>query len=149
MPNFQQVIAVGHLGADPEIRHSPTGTAIANLRLAVTEKWKDKATGEQKEQTEWIRVSVFGPSAEKYVGQYLSKGDVVMVKGKMQTRKWQDSAGQDRYTTEVIADRFGGVQGIGGGKRQATQQQPKDYAASHNAQAPNDSAVPFNDEIPF
>lgn len=115
MPNFAQTIIVGHLGQDPEIRFTQSGNAVANFSVAVTEKWKDQQ-GQPQEYTEWYRVVAWGKQAENYIGPYLKKGEVVMVRGKMKTRKWQDQQGNDRYSTELEADRFGGVTGMGGKK---------------------------------
>lgn len=95
-----KVIILGRVGQDPEVRYSPSGTAFANLTVATSEQWRDKQTGEQKEQTEWHRVAVVGKLAE-VVGQYVKKGDQVYFEGMLRTRKWQDQTGQDRYTTEI------------------------------------------------
>jgi single-strand DNA-binding protein len=104
MASVNKVILVGNLGADPETRYMPSGDAIANIRLATTDKWKDKQSGEQKEATEWHRVAFFGRLAE-IVGQYCKKGSQVYIEGRIRTRKWQDKeSGQDRYSTEIVAD---------------------------------------------
>src|SRR5574337_1763237 len=103
MASVNKVILVGNLGRDPETRYAPSGDAICNITLATTDNWKDKATGERKEQTEWHRVVFFGKLAE-IAGQYLKKGSQVYVEGSLRTRKWQDQSGQDRYTTEIRAD---------------------------------------------
>ena len=103
MASVNKVILVGNLGADPETRYAPSGDAICNIRLATTDTWKDKASGEKKEATEWHRVSFYGRLAE-IAGQYLKKGSQVYVEGSLRTRKWQDKDGQDRYTTEIRAD---------------------------------------------
>ena len=111
-----KVILVGNLGADPETRYMPSGDAIANIRLATTDKWKDKQSGEMKEATEWHRVSFFGRLAE-IAGQYLKKGSPVYIEGRIRTRKWQDKeTGADRYSTEIVAENMqllGGRQGMG------------------------------------
>lgn len=96
---------IGNLGADPEIRSLNNGDKVANLRLAVSERWKDKATGERKEKTEWVSVVVFG-SLVGIIEQYVKKGSKIFVSGKMQTRKWSDQSGQDRYSTEVVLQGF-------------------------------------------
>jgi single-strand DNA-binding protein len=106
--NVNKVIVVGHLGRDPEIKHLPSGTALATMSVATTEKWKDKVSGERKEETEWHRVVVFGRSAD-YVGQFAKKGSLVYVLGKLKTRKWQDAEGNDKYSTEVVVDFRGEV----------------------------------------
>ena len=103
MASVNKVILVGNLGKDPEVRYTADGAAIANITLATTDTWKDKTSGEKKEATEWHRVAFFGKLAE-IAGQYLKKGRSVYVEGRIRTRKWQDKEGQDRYTTEIIAD---------------------------------------------
>jgi single-strand DNA-binding protein len=103
MASVNKVIVVGNLGADPETRFLPSGEAVTNIRVATTDKWKDKASGEMKEATEWHRISFFGRLAE-IAGEYLKKGSQVYVEGSLRTRKWQDKDGQDRYSTEIRAD---------------------------------------------
>ena len=113
--SVNNVILIGNLGKDPETRYTPDGAAITNITLATTDTWKDKATGEKKEATEWHRVSFFGRLAE-VAGQYLKKGRPVYIEGRIRTRKWQDKEGQDRYTTEIIADEMkmlGSREGMG------------------------------------
>ena len=105
MASVNKVIVVGNLGADPETRFLPSGEAVTNIRVATTDKWKDKASGEMKEATEWHRISFFGRLAE-VAGEYLKKGSQVYVEGSLRTRKWQDKDGQDRYTTEIVADQM-------------------------------------------
>ena len=100
MASVNKVILIGNLGADPESRFAPSGDAICNIRLATTENWRDKSTGERREATEWHRVSFYGKLAE-IAGQYLRKGSQVYIEGSLRTRKWQDKDGQDRYTTEI------------------------------------------------
>lgn len=100
MASVNKWIGVGHLGKDPEVRYTAGGDAVANFSIACTESWKDKNTGEKKEQTEWVRISVFGKLAE-ICGQYLKKGSQVYIEGAIRTRKWTDKDGQDRYTTEI------------------------------------------------
>ena len=110
-----KVIIVGNLGNDPETRYMPSGSAVTNLSVATNESWKDKQTGEQKERTEWHRVAMFGRLAE-IAAEYLRKGSQVYIEGKLRTRKWQDQSGNDRYSTEVIADEMqmlGGRSGAG------------------------------------
>lgn len=108
MAGVNKVILIGHLGADPEIRRTQAGDPIANMRIATSETWRDKDTGERKERTEWHTVVVFNENAAKFAEQYLKKGAKVYVEGQLQTRKWQDQSGQDRYTTEVVLQRFRG-----------------------------------------
>ena len=103
MASVNKVILIGNLGKDPELKFLPSGQPVANFSIATSEKWKDKSTGETKEQTEWHNIIMFGKLAE-IAGQYLKKGSSVFVEGRLQTRKWQDKNGQDRYTTEIIAN---------------------------------------------
>lgn len=121
MASVNKVILVGNLGKDPETRYAPSGDAICNITLATTDTWRDKASGEKREATEWHRVVFFGKLAE-IAGQYLRKGSQVYVEGSLRTRKWQDKDGQDRYTTEIRADEMkmlGSRQGMGGGDESA------------------------------
>ncbi|NMP28528.1 single-stranded DNA-binding protein SSB1 [Rahnella sp. SAP-1] len=108
-----KVILVGNLGQDPEVRYMPNGGAVANITLATSETWRDKATGEQKEKTEWHRVVLFGKLAE-VAGEYLRKGSQVYIEGALQTRKWTDQAGVEKYTTEVVVNVGGSMQMLGG-----------------------------------
>jgi len=116
MASVNKVILVGNLGADPETRYMPSGDAITNIRIATTDRWKDRQSGEMKEATEWHRVSFFGRLAE-IAGQYLKKGSPVYIEGRIRTRKWQDKeTGQDRYSTEIVAENMqllGSRQGMG------------------------------------
>src|SRR3954454_5443160 len=102
---INKVILVGNLGADPETRAMPSGTTVANLRIATSESWRDKQSGEQQERTEWHRVVLFGRLGE-IAAEYLKKGSQVYIEGSLRTRKWQDKEGQERYTTEIVADRM-------------------------------------------
>jgi len=119
--SVNKVILIGNLGADPEIRRTQDGRPIANLRLATSESWKDKNTGERKEKTEWHRVVIFNENLCRIAEQYLKKGSKVFIEGALQTRKWQDQSGQDRYSTEVVLQGFRGEmtlldsRGSGGG----------------------------------
>ena len=117
MASVNKVILVGNLGADPETRYMPSGDAVTNIRLATTDRYKDKQSGEFKEATEWHRIAFFGKLAE-IAGQYLRKGSSVYIEGRIRTRKWQDQSGQDKYSTEIVADQMqmlGARQGGGGG----------------------------------
>lgn len=172
-----KVILVGNLGGDPEVRYMPSGGAVANITVATSESWRDKATGEQREKTEWHRVALFGKLAE-VAGEYLRKGSQVYIEGQLQTRKWQDQSGQDRYTTEVVVQGFNGVMQMlggrqqggmqsqqGGGMNQQSQQggwgQPQQPAMQQHKpqqqqQAPqqsqpqyNEPPMDFDDDIPF
>lgn len=134
MKGVNKVIVVGNLGNDPETRHMPSGGAVTNISVATSESWKDKQTGENKEKTEWHKVAMFGRLAE-IAAEYLRKGSQVYIEGKIRTRKWQDKEGNDRYTTEIIADQ---MQMLGGkGEKSAPQQSPA---------APKDD---FDDDLPF
>jgi len=117
--SVNKVILVGNLGADPEIRRTQDGRPIANLRVATSESWRDKATGERREKTEWHRVVIFNEGLCRVAEQYLKKGSKVYLEGSLQTRKWQDQSGQDRYSTEVVLQGFNSVltmlDGRGGG----------------------------------
>ena len=143
-----KVILVGNLGKDPEVRYSPSGSAMANVTLATTESWKDKQTGEKQEKTEWHRVVFFNRLAE-IVGEYLKKGSQVYVEGRLQTRKWQGQDGQDRYTTEIVANEMQMLGGRAGGGT-------SDWGASQDSGAgqstPPSSSPPaddFDDDVPF
>lgn len=143
-----KVIIVGNLGRDPETRYMPSGGAVTNLRIATSESWKDKQSGEQQERTEWHSVAMFGRLAE-IAAEYLRKGSQVYIEGKLRTRKWQDKqTGQDRYTTEIIADEMQMLGGKGGAAASAP------AAASRQAAAVNDMdggppGGDFDDDIPF
>ena len=150
-----KVILVGNLGKDPEIKYTASGAAIANLTIATTDSWNDKQTGEKVEKTEWHRVVAFQRLAE-IMGEYLKKGGQVYIEGRLQTRKWQDQSGQDRWTTEVVAndmqmlggrggDAGGGQQQGGGGGGFRNNPQPQQQAASKPA-TENDFS---DDDIPF
>jgi single-strand DNA-binding protein len=114
MASVNKVILVGNLGADPEVRYLPSGDAVANIRLATTDRYKDKASGEFKEMTEWHRVAFFGRLAE-IVSEYLKKGSSVYIEGRIRTRKWQAQDGTDRYSTEIVADQMQMLGGRSGG----------------------------------
>lgn len=140
-----KVILVGNLGKDPEVRYMPSGSAAANVTLATSESWKDKQTGEQKERTEWHNIVFFGRLAE-IAGEYLKKGSQIYVEGSLRTRKWQDKSGNDRYTTEIVANEMqmlGSRGGSGGGGGYS--QEPANAPASSSSGAGMD----FDDDIPF
>ena len=147
---------IGRLGNDPEIRYMPDGKAAANISIGCSEKWKDKQTGEQKERTEWVRCSAFGKLAE-IMGEYLRKGSLVYISGKMQTRKWQDQSGQDRYTTEIVVSEMkmlgGKSDNQGGQAPQQQHQQQGGWGQPQQQQAPqqqyNEPPMDFDDDIPF
>lgn len=144
-------ILIGHLGQDPEIRYMPSGGAVANLTLATSESWRDKQTSEMKDRTEWHRVCIFGKLAE-IAGEYLRKGSQVYIEGSLQTRKWTDQSGQDRYTTEVVVNVGGTMQMLGG--NQAGSQKPQQSAQQPQQpkqQTPqyHEPPMDFDDDIPF
>jgi len=155
MASVNKVIIIGNLGRDPETRYMPEGSAITNISVATTEKWKDK-NGEMQEKTEWHRVAFFGKLAE-IAGEYLKKGSQVYVEGRLQTRKWQDKDGQDKYMTEIVANQMqmlGSRQGTGsGGSRAAEAGSGEEGGGSRPAsKAPAKSGGKFDDfedDIPF
>jgi single-strand DNA-binding protein len=122
---INKVILIGHLGQDPETRAMPSGSAVANLRVATTESWRDKQSGETKESTEWHNVALFGRTAE-VAAQYLRKGSQVYIEGRLRTRKWQDKQGNDRYTTEIVANDMQMLGGRGGGGGMAESRDSRD-----------------------
>ena len=137
---------VGNLGKDPEVRYMPNGNAVANITLATTESWKDKTSGEQQEKTEWHRVVMFKRLGE-IAGEYLKKGSQVYIEGKLQTRKWQDNSGNDRYTTEIVASDMQMLGGRGGGGSSASFS--SDSAPSQSAPVTAAAGGEFDDDIPF
>ena len=167
MASVNKVILIGNLGQDPEVKYMPSGGAVANISIATTENWKDKASGEKKEKTEWHRVVFFNRLAE-IVGEYLRKGSSVYIEGQLRTRKWQDQSGADRYSTEIVAREMtmlGGKSGGssdfspppqqaqqgGGAPQQSAQQAPSQGGGQQQGGAP---AAPqnfdnFDDDIPF
>lgn len=150
MASVNKVIVVGNLGKDPETRFLPDGKAVCSFSVATTDKWTDKASGEKKEQTEWHRISAFGRLAE-ICGEYLKKGSQVYIEGKLRTRKWQDKEGQDRYTTEIIADAMqmlGSRSGMGGEGR-AEMREPAAAGESRPAKKPAGQFQDMDDDIPF
>ena len=145
---INKVIIVGNLGGDPETRYMPSGSAVTNLTVATNESWKDKQTGEQKDRTEWHKVAMFNRLAE-IAAEYLRKGSQVYIEGKLRTRKWQDKSGQDRWTTEIIADEMqmlGGRGGAGGGGSAPMSSGQDSGPPSTPPQAGPDD---FDDDIPF
>ena len=147
MASVNKVILVGNLGRDPEVRYMPDGGAIANVSVATTDVWKDKS-GEKQERTEWHRVAFFGKLAE-IAGEYLKKGSQIYVEGRLQTRKWQDKDGQDKYTTEIVADRMqmlGSRSGGGGGSADMPSSNGGGAGSSKQGGGKFDD---FPDDIPF
>jgi len=166
MASVNKVILVGNLGRDPEVRYTPDGAAICNVSIATTSQWKDRASGERREETEWHRVVFYNRLAE-IAGEYLRKGRSVYVEGRLKTRKWQDKeTGADRYSTDIVADQMqmlGGRDGGGGdaggdsggfsqppARRAPQQQRPRPAApAAPPAAAPASSLADMDDDIPF
>lgn len=155
---INKVILIGNLGQDPEVRYMASGAAVANITLATSESWRDKQTDEKKERTEWHRVVLIGKLAE-VAGKHLKKGTQVYLEGKLQTRKWQDQSGQERYSTEVLVDSFTGVMQMLGGSSQGNQvpqstrqQQGKPAAqpATSSTQGGyNEPPIDYDDDLPF
>jgi len=161
--SVNKVILIGHLGADPEVRRLNSGSPVVNIRVATSESWRDKQTGERKEKTEWHNVVIFNEHVAKVVEQYAKKGMKVYVEGQLQTRKWQDQSGNDRYTTEIVLANFKGEfqmlesRGGDGGNRQDNQSQGFGQGAG-NGRGGGDyrqqsgggrSSRELDDEIPF
>lgn len=167
---INKVIILGNLGGDPEVKYMPNGDAVANITVATSETWKDKGTGQQQERTEWHRIVAFRKLAE-IMGEYLRKGSQVYIEGKLQTRKWQDQNGQDRWTTEIVAEDMQMLGGRGNGGQQGGQQQgaapqqggyqpAPQQQGGHQAQPqttgpqggkvnPQEPPIDFDDDIPF
>jgi single-strand DNA-binding protein len=153
-----KVIIVGNLGQDPDTKAMPSGMSVTNLRIATSESWKDKTSGEMKEQTEWHSVAMFGRLAE-IAGEYLRKGSQVYIEGRLRTRKWQDKSGNDRYTTEIVANemqmlgsRGGGGMGGGGGGGGGERSSPAPRDSGGDFGEPVKSSTEkadFDDDIPF
>ncbi|HEN1095796.1 TPA: single-stranded DNA-binding protein [Escherichia coli] len=144
-----KVILVGNLGQDPEVRYMPNGGAVANITLATSESWRDKQTGEMKEQTEWHRVVLFGKLAE-VAGEYLRKGSQVYIEGQLRTRKWTDQAGVEKYTTEVVVNVGGTMQMLGGRPQNTAQPDNKSQPQPQStgaAPAAGNEPPPFEDDI--
>lgn len=146
--SVNKVIIVGNLGNDPEVRQFPNGGSVCNLSIATSETWKDKNTGERKEKSEWHRVAIFSEGLVKVAQNYLKKGSKVYLEGKLQTRKWQDQSGADKYTTEIILQGFDAklvmLDGKSGGNDQG------DYQSDQSSgKRQEDFGQDFNDEIPF
>ncbi len=150
--SLNKCMFIGNLGADPEIRRTPSGGAVANMRLACSETWRDKATGERREKTEWVSVVVFNDNLVKVIEQYVKKGSKLYVEGQLQTRKYQDKSGQDRYSTEVVLQGFGGQITLLDSPRSdaAPSRQAGQYQGEHPAKGIAGSRpTDFDSEIPF
>ena len=148
---INKVILIGNLGKDPEVKYMPSGDPVTNITLATSETWKDKSTGENVEKTEWHRVVFFKRLAE-IAGEYLKKGSKVYIEGRLQTRKWQGQDGQDRYTTEIVANEMQMLDSRGGGSAPMASGGAKpagQQSSQQPAMAGADSAPDFDDDIPF
>ena len=145
-----KVILVGNLGQDPEVRYMPNGNGVANISIATTDSWKDKNTGQQQERTEWHRVVLFGKLAE-VAGEYLRKGSQVYIEGRLQTRKWTDQQGQEKYTTEIVVDMGGQMQMLGGrpnGGQQQSAPQQQQYAPQQQSAPQQQQYAPQQQSAP-
>lgn len=153
--SLNKCMFIGNLGADPEIRRMPSGGAVANMRLACSETWRDKATGERREKTEWVSVVVFNDNLVKVIEQYVKKGSKLYVEGQLQTRKYQDKTGQDRYSTEVVLQGFNGQLTLldsprsDDSDRRPTGQYAGDHPAKGLAQERGSRPADFDSDIPF
>ena len=155
--SVNKVIIIGNLGRDPEVRTFQNGGKVCNLRIATSENWKDKSTGERKERTEWHSVAIFQEGLVRIAEQYLKKGSKVYIEGKLQTRKWQDQSGQDRYSTEIVLQGFDGVltmldglsEGGGGASYGGDQGGGYDSGPSGGGAPGGGSSSNMDDEIPF
>ena len=148
MSGINKVILVGNVGAKPEVKYSSNASAVANLSVATSETWNDKNSGEKQERTEWHRVSLYGKLAE-IAGQYLDKGSKVYVEGKLQTRKWQDQSGQDRYTTEIVVSGYGGTLQMLDRRESMTSSSQDRSKQSNNDTVEVADNSGFEDDIPF
>lgn len=149
MASVNKVILIGNLGKDPEVRYMPSGEAITNINIATTDNWKDKS-GEKQERTEWHKIAFFGKLAE-IAGEYLKKGNPVYIEGRLQTRKWQDKEGKDRYTTEIVAEKMQMLGGRGGGTdaSYAPESAPRTSPAATGEKPAGGDFNDFDDDIPF
>jgi single-strand DNA-binding protein len=151
---LNKVMLIGNLGADPEVRYMPNGGAVTTIRLATTRRWKDKQTGDRREETEWHRVVFFTRLAE-VAGEYLRKGSQVYIEGRIRTQKWQGQDGQDRYTTEIVAEQMQMLGSRSGGTANFNDSQPAKTSAPEQYSKPQQTAEPtpaqddFDDDIPF
>lgn len=144
MASVNKAIIVGNVGKDPEVRYMPSGDAVANLSVATTDKYKDKQTGDMKENTEWHRISFFGKLAE-IAGQYLKKGSQVYIEGRLRTRKWTDASGVEKYSTEIVAETMQML----GGKPSGSTESGDGYSKAAQSAAPAGGLGAMDDDIPF
>lgn len=149
MSSVNKVIVLGNLGADPEVRTFQSGGKVCNLNVATSEKWTDKQTGEKRERTEWHRVSIFVDGLVGIAERYLRKGSKVYLEGQLETRKWQDQSGQDRYTTEIVLRPFNSKLVLLDGRREGGDGYPDDRPSGYGDNSAPPPASNFYDEIPF
>ena len=150
--SLNKVMIIGNLGADPEVRTFQNGNKVCNLRIATSDNWRDKNTGERREKTEWHSVSVFSEGLVKVCEQYLKKGSKVFVEGSLQTRKWQDQSGADRYSTEVVLQGFGGTLTMLDGRNNSNEEfnkSPDNWPPNSNENSLSSNTNDIDDEIPF
>lgn len=156
--SVNKVVLVGNLGAEPEVRHTQDGRPVVNLRLATSESWRDKATGERRERTEWHRVVVFNEGLCRIIEQYLHKGSKLYLEGQLQTRKWEDQSGQERYTTEIVLQGYNCaltmLDSRGGSTESVVNQSQGEESVRPSPSDPNQGQSPnfseeFDDEVPF
>jgi single-strand DNA-binding protein len=148
--SVNKVIIVGNLGRDPEVRSFQNGGKVVNLRIATSETWKDKSSGERKERTEWHSVAIFNEPLARIAEQYLRKGSTVYIEGQLETRKWQDQSGQDRYSTEIVLRPFNGNLTLLGGKPEGgSDDRGGDYGQQQGGQSQIYGSRDIDDEIPF
>ena len=150
--SLNKVMIIGNLGADPEVRTFQNGNKVCNLRIATSDNWRDKNTGERREKTEWHSVSVFSEGLVKVCEQYLKKGSKVFVEGSLQTRKWQDQSGADRYSTEVVLQGFGGTLTMLDGRNNSNEEFNKssdNFTPNSNENSLSTNTNDIDDEIPF
>jgi single-strand DNA-binding protein len=144
--SVNKVIIVGNLGRDPEVRTFPNGGKVVNLRIVTSETWKDKETGEKKERSEWHSVAIFNEGLAKIAEQYLRKGSTVYIEGQLETRKWQDQSGADKYTTEIVLRQYRGELALLGGKRDDA---PRDEGYSQPPISQGGGRIDLDDDLPF
>lgn len=153
--SINKVILVGNLGADPRVSNTANGTKVVNLTVATSDTWKDKLSGERKERTEWNRVVIFNPQLAEIAERYLHKGSRVYVEGQLQTRKWEDNTGQERYSTEVVLQNFGGNLVLLDSRSDGSAAENDVFSGAPNASgagwdnSPNAAPADLDDDIPF
>lgn len=149
--SINKVILIGNLGKDPEVRNSSDGTKIVNLVIATNESWKDKNSGDRREKTEWHRAVIFNDKLADIAEKYLKKGARLYIEGQLQTRKWNDQNGQERYTTEIVLNKYRGELTLLDGRQNANSDfgQDNDFGSSNTSGSAPDNSIDFDDDIPF